>query len=457
MALNSKITHFNTLIEDGNFDSFFFEAANFTISIYDDPKYINIIFESKMLDHLCLNAGRKIVDQYQDAITLAGQYKENCSVYLTTQLYLGTGGHTLALKDIIRAKPNDRHVVFLSNATGDSQFNDEYCRSIFLEFGDNVEIKLAPHIEYSHKFLWILEQIIAIRPDRLYLFNHPYDTILVGLAQPELAKEIFFFHHGDHKLCLGVHIPYAHHIDCSELSYQQCRHRFGVTNNVFWPLVSPDQGCLREDHIFMINDEFTTASHGSFIKFQHSTYNNLPDRYSDLVLARLQHCKGKHLHLGGLAGEVQQEIVERMKISGISAERFLLFNHVPSLWRWLLDNKVDLCINSYPTQGFKGMVETMGAGIPMIVHKNSYSKFYSCPEFAYQGVFEWENLSEFIDQLKLCTSSLLKYHSNKARLCYEQHHQQKLLNFCVQDSAFVAPQKPFKTLVEDTLGHWYHE
>lgn len=457
MSLNSKITQLSDLLDEHNFDSFFFETAKFALSVSEDPKYTNIVFESKRLDCLCLSAGRKIVDQYSEKIRLAGDYKENCSVYLATQLFFGAGGHTLALKDIIRAKPNDRHVVFLSNAASDSQLTEDYCRKIFSEFGTNVEVRVVPFIEYGQKFRWILEEIIAIRPDRLYLFNHPYDTILVGLAQPNLAKKIFFFHHGDHKLCLGVHIPYAHHIDCSEVSYQQCRHRFGIANNIFWPLVSPDQGCLPEDHVFMINDELTTASHGSLGKFQHSNFNNLPDRYSDLVLARLQHCSGKHLHLGGLASEVQQEIVERMNASGISPERFVLFNHVPSLWRWLLDNKVDLCINSYPSQGFKGMVETMGAGIPMLVHKNNYSRFYSCPEFAYQGVFEWGDLSEFVDQLKRCTSSLLKYHSNKARLCYEQHHQQKLLNFCVLDSEFAAPQKLLSPLIEDTLGHWYHD
>lgn len=454
MNYQEKIQSLEDSLSQGESARLLYDLANFVMGVWADPRYIFRVFESRPLDDLCLQLGRALLGE--DELRSRGDRKAGAdsAFYVASALMHVTGGHTQALRDVIRARPGIRHVVFVTNPMNDPALNDEECAKIFEEFGGKVEVHVAPAIEYHAKADWLLAQLGQEKPERLYLFNHHYDALAVGFAQPELAGKVYFFHHGDHSLCLGVHIPHAVHVDCSEASYEQCRHRFGVTNNTLWPLSAADRGALPDSHAFMKDGELLTASHGSGNKFERLE-PNIPYSYADVVVARLSAANGRHFHLGVLSDSMQAEILSKAAEAGVDPARLVSFGHVPSLWDWLLAHKIDLCINSFPTQGFKGMVETMGAGIPMIVYRSRLSRFHSTPEFAYQGAFHWETLEELKAHIRACNPAVLKRHGHRSRFCYTQYHRPEVLQMCVTDPGFEPPMKKLLPFHEDSLARHF--
>lgn len=454
MNYEEKMQDLEATLSRGENNRLLYDLANFTMGVWSDPRYIFRVFESRRLDDLCLRLGRAMLGEEELRARADRQANAGTFFYLVSALMHIMGGHTQALRDVIRARPGFRHVVLITNPMNEPGMNDEECARIFQEFGGRVEVHVAPVIEYCDKQAWLLERLGQEKPERLYLFNHHFDALAVGFAQPELAGKVYFFHHGDHGLCLGVHMPHAVHVDCSEASFEQCRHRFGVANNTLWPLSALDRGALPESHTFMKNGELLTASHGSGNKFERLE-PNIPYSYADVVIARLSAANGRHFHLGVLSDAMRAEIESKAREAGLDLSRVVLFGHVPSLWDWLLEHQVDLCINSFPTQGFKGMVETMGAGIPMMVYRSPLSRFHSTPEFAYQGAFHWETLDELKAHVHACDSELLKRHGRRSRFCYTQYHRPEVLQMCVSDPAFEPPMKKLLPFHEDSLARYF--
>ncbi len=84
----------------------------------------SVIENNKNRNNKCLIYGSREIDSFlakagglafsQNRTTILTNYDENLAVHIATELYL-VRGHSGALKDLIRALPDKRHVILITN------------------------------------------------------------------------------------------------------------------------------------------------------------------------------------------------------------------------------------------------------------------------------------------------------------------------------------------------------
>ncbi|MFG6466614.1 hypothetical protein [Roseateles sp. BYS87W] len=435
------VNRLEALQAQGQWPAVLIEISNTVIGLLSDPRAKGLVFGSAEMDRFCLAAGALAAQQFQ--IQPAGQMQAGLAVHVATELYDGQGGHSLALKDVIRARPDLHHVVLVTNL-----HDRELPLARFAhDLGPSVQVAQAPAVPLPHKLQWLQTQLAALRPGLLTLFHHHYDVVAVAAAQPGVAGEMAYFHHADHDMALGVFLPHALHVDCTNLSHHKCQHYLGVHNPVYWPLVAPDLGA-RQGHTFMAGGALRTCSHGSAGKF------TAPGRYGyfELIHQRLAELPGDHLHIGQLPDEVLGAVRQRLTAAGLEASRFRHQPPVPGLWAFLQQSDVDLCISSFPIQGAKGLVETEGAGIPVLMHESGMSKHHSTRELIYEDALWWDTPERFMQVLRELTPAALQAQAAAARRFYEQWHHPRELAYALSNARRTAACPPVRHPPCDTLA-----
>lgn len=425
----------------GDWPTMLMELSNTVIALLNDPRAKGLVFGSAEMDRFCLAAGALSAQALK--LQAPDGYHDHLAVHLATELYDGQGGHSLALKDVIRARPDLRHVVLVTNL---------HDRPLPLEgfaadLPQTVQVLMAPPMTLRDKLQWLQLQLNALRPGLLTLFSHHYDVAAVGASQPGVAREIAYFHHADHDMALGVYLPHALHVDCTNLSFHKCQHFLGVHNAVYWPLTAPDQGA-RGAHAFMADGQLRTCSHGSAGKFM------APARYDyfDVIFRRLAEVGGSHQHIGMLPDAVVEAFRNRLTAAGIDAARFQHQTPVRSLWAFLRDGGTDLCISSFPFQGAKGLVETQGAGLPVMIQQSTLSKHHSTRDLIYEEALWWETPDDFIRVLAAQTPGTLAEQARASRRFYEQWHHPRELAYALNSARRTAPCPPVRHPPCDTLA-----
>lgn len=128
---------------------------------------------------------------------------------------------------------------------------------------------------------------------------------------------------------------------------------------------------------------------------------------------------------------------------------------MPSVWRALHDYRVDLYIVSFPYGGGLTLVEVMGAGVPVAMHRHIYYKLLNCVDMAYAGAFSWSSPSELLDYCSSLTPWQLESESKLSRLQYEQHHTTGGLRAVLDGKVVDAPpcSRDFSVQI-DEWGLW---
>lgn len=425
----------------GDWPAMLLEISNLVIAMVNDPRARGVVFGSAEMDRFCQTAGA--MSARQMSLPAADGYNDQLAVHLVTEVYEAQGGHTLALKDVIRARPDLVHIVIVTNLHERPLPLESFNR----DMAQPVQIVAAPALSLPDKLRWLQLQLSSLKPGLLTLFNHHYDVAAIGAAQPGAARETVYFHHCDHDMALGVFLPHALHVDCTHLSHYQCRHHLGVGRQAYWPLVAPDQGA-RAGHAFMASGELLTCAHGSSNKFL------APGRYGyfDVLLRRLTEVGGSHIHVGTLQAEQLAAFRSRLDAAGVDPARFRHQTPVPSLWAWLRDSAVDLCISSFPVQGAKGIVETMGAGIPVLIQQSTLARMHSTRDLAYPEALWWQTPDDFVRVLSEVTPAVLAEQAQASRRYYEEWHHPRELAYAVNNPRRTAPLPPMRGMPCDTLA-----
>ena len=440
------ITGLEDMLQAGNWSGVLVALANEVFNLTKDPIAKAIVFGSPEFDRYCLEAGD--LAWKASGSEALGPFDQGLAVHVATELHHKVGGHTLALKDVIRAQPALRHVILVTNLNN----MPLDLPAVVRDMSTPPEVRLAPTGTVVTKTLWLHSQLRELRPGALTLFQHHHDSVAIAGALPQSAFETFYFHHCDADMALGVYLPHAFHVDCSNVAYEKCRH-LGVENQVYWPLVSADLGCRPKSHTFMQDRTLTTCSHGSHLKFLS------PGRYSyfDLIQKRLEEVNGVHLHIGPLEENIIQTFTNKLMENGIDPLRFKYIKPVASLWAYLRDSNIDLCISSFPIQGAKGMVETMGAGIPVLIQQSTLSKNYSTRDITYKEAFWWQDPGQFIAELQRVTPELLGLQSEFSRKHYELWHHPRELFSAINNGHRTAMLPPSYPMRFDTLAMYYRD
>lgn len=429
-------------IERGDLDGALNEIKTFVELIVADEGCAARVFSSRELDTLCTEIGRVSLQRLGGDVPTAG-YDKELTIWLATELY-AAGGHTAVLQDLIEALPQRRHVVISTGIMGATPRAGVEKRFAGLD----VELVWIPEGTLLEKLMWLQRELLRLRPQQVFLFNHHQDIVAVAAAQPELQAQLRYFHHADHQLALGVHLPHALHIDPHNMGFFNCRDTLGVNDNVYLPMTVPDRGGRAEDWVFA-RDGMVTCSSGSLHKFE------TPYRYSylEMVPQLLKTTGGKHVHIGPLSSVALGKIHAGIAAAGIAPDKFVHVPWVPSVWQALLDHRVDVNLVSFPHGGGRASIEVMGSATPVVVHQHYRSRFLGGADMLYPEAYAWETPSGLMEYLGGLDIMEIRRQSALARSHYEHHHRPELLRAALQSDFAVLPASPIplRRYIQDQL------
>jgi hypothetical protein len=380
------------------------------------------VFSSPELDGLCQDLGRLSIASSQER-------DPDQVVFLVTGLY-PHGGHTRMLLDLVEADPASRITVLATNTS-----HRQTLKTLQHALGScRATVEIAPPGDHARRLTWVQDRLMQLRPVRTYLMQHHYDAPAVAAAQPELCGDLLFSHHGDHALTLGVHLRHARHIDHTAKMLYQCREREGVPDNVLWPITAPEPS-VTIDAARLGQGALTTCACGGFEKFEQThLIEAFPYRldYVQVVTRVLATTGGKHLHIGRLSPAFLDRIAAALAAAGVPTSAFVQIDYAPSLAEAFRAEGVDLYLCSMPRGGGRATVEAMAFGLPILVHSNYRSVFFSGENEVYPGSLIWRSLDQLENHLRDLSPATLNRHSAAARRHYLEFNSVQALRAAME-------------------------
>lgn len=390
-------------------------------ALFCEPLNVARVFGSQRLDELCQQAGAANLRRL--GLPAAPQPDEEVTVYIASRLQ-ASGGHTAALRDVIRLSPPRRCVILLTETCGRTRRHDVRAR-----FGDlpDVDVEYAPAGDHLAKLSWLQQRLQALRPGTVWLFNHHQDSVAVAAVQPDRGYRLNFYHHGDDRLSLGVCLGYATHFDTMPLPFHNCRQAVPVPDNRYLPLTAADHGEWRGEK----------AASGPLVTCTAAGFNKLEVdyvvQYVDVVPELLRITRGRHVHIGRLSPVARWRIHRRLQRLGVPPESFVYIPYVPSVWNALHEHGVDLYLASFPYGAGRTLVEVMGAGVPAVLHRHCSSRMIGGLDMVYDGAWTWREPQELYALLQRLDRAELAQQSRLARAWYEKFHREEIVRDVLRD------------------------
>jgi hypothetical protein len=432
------ISKINKSIRCGAYSEALAKIEDAVDQVFCEPINVGQIFGSRVLDQLCQAIGEATLRRLGGVEPLNGAQGTaySCTVYLASKLQC-SGGHTAALIDTIRLSPPSRSIVIVSGTCGRTDKN-----AIKQKFGGlpNVSVEYVPQGNHLAKLEWIQRRLAELSPNTVWLFNHHQDSVLIAAVQPDQGYRLRFYHHGDHHLCLGVHLDYAEHFDPHPMGWHNCRENLGIQNNHYLPLVVSDYGGKPVGSGFPGSKGLVTCTAGGFNKVEVPYFI----KYTDTVPEILHVTGGRHIHIGKLTPLARWRIYRSLRKRGVATESFVYIPYVPSVWRALHEYNVDVYVASFPYGGGRTLIEVMGAGVPTVIHAHCTSRMLGGFDMAYEGATIWRQPEELFAYLKNADITTLEHQGRLARKWYEKYHREEVLQKLIEQSCRidVPPLRP---------------
>lgn len=422
--------------------------------IFTEPLCVSQVYGSRTLDDLCQQIGKESFASlhFSHETQCITSQRRPIFVYVVTRLQK-SGGHSRVIEDFIRAQPSAEHIVLSTELCGRS--SPEHLTEALQEH-ISLTIEYVPKGNFLQRLVWLQQRLMEIKPTRVYLFNHHQDSIAVAAIQPEMQFNASFYHHGDHHLCLGVYLTHLEHIDPHPMGYHYCRDVLGI-ENIYIPLTIEDKG-ERDPRLEFVNGgTLTTCTVARSNKVEVPYFIS----YLELVPRLLKVTGGRHIHIGRLTPWALFKLHSGLKKYDIHSERFQYVSWVPSVWEALREYNIDLYIASFPYGGGLTLIEAMGAGVPVAMHKHLYSRVLSGIDLAYPGAFSWRYPDDLLEYCEAIRPSLLERDGHAARQQYVSFHANTILERILNSKERIGPTpEPLNdefTVASDEWALWVEQ
>lgn len=433
--------------EKENYSSSLDYVSKIVEIIITDPLCTAKVFASKELDALCQSIGAKNfrhVPKREISPSTDKDTRKKIGYILSRGQ--NSGGHLLLMKNYIKAQPNCDHRIFITGVGGTTDL--KYLEKTF-DANNNVSIFVCPEKVSQRRLTWLQEKLVSSNLDYVYLLNHHHDSVAVAAIVPEMNLDGAFIHHADHHLCLGVHLTHLDHIDFHPMGYHHCRSELGIDNK-YIPLSVEDQGGKQDDFGADHNKTLITATVARSNKVEIPYHIS----YLDLVPDILNKTGGRHVHIGKLSYLAVRQIRKKMKSLALPEDRFVYIKWTPNVWKCLQENKVDIYISSFPYAAGLTLIEVMGAGIPVIMHRHVYSRILSGIELAYPEAFSWAYPQELLDYLGDINSERLNEEKTLSRQRYDEYHHPKALELAISEGKYTQKIPDLNENINVRLDEW---
>ena len=380
-------------------------------NITTEPSCTSIIYGSKRIDALCNLIGEKNL-KINNILLESHKKKSNINYYIATKV-LNSGGHSKIIGNLIQAKSDEEHCVLLTGVRGKSDkifFESEICKK-----NSNLKIIDVPYQNLGKKLTWIQEHLCSVNPKKVYIFNDHNDSVAISSLSKSMNLDCSFYHHADHKICLGVFSENFKHIDVNNSSYFNCKNNLGISNK-YVPCTTNDHGFrnISENR----NMNLTTCSVGGRNKIEDDyAYDNLK-----IIINILKLTNGKHVHIGKLSTYGFLKIKYLLFINKLDSEKFKYIKWTDSIWKEFHKERIDLFISPFPIVGGLTLIEALGSGIPIACHKNIYFRNLSGVDILNKESFLWEHDDELYNFIKNISFEELSSMSNLGRIFYDKYY-----------------------------------
>lgn len=445
-SMHSSSNEIARLIEAGALNRALARIHDIVERVITEPLCTSHVLGSEILDQLVLRIGQASFAQLTPSPghPVGGKAPQ---LYIATRLQ-NSGGHSRVIRDLIDAQPQARHVVLLTETEGRSDLS--------LFNGALVQIERAPRGNYVQRLMWLQARLAAHSPQRVFLFNHHQDSTAAAAIVPEMGLDAYFYHHGDHHLSLGVHHTHLKHLDPHPMGYHNCRESLGI-DNLYLPLTFADLGYRPPSAAFAASGTITTCTAARSNKIEVPYFTSYLDLLPQIVAAT----GGNHIHIGKLSSGAIRRVRRGLDQLGIAQGRFFYTPHVSSVWTALHEHRVDLYIASFPYGGGLTLIEAMGAGVPVVLHRHIFSRILSGLDLGYPGAFAWRKPDELLHYCRTVTRADLEAASVRAREHYDTYHAGNNLPrfLACRDEDLPTPQSRLShfQLERDEWGVWMEQ
>lgn len=416
----------NNLLKRGSLKDALVLVYDTVERIVTEPLCVSMVLASKQLDELCINIGRQNLKNFKTNFLSKEKTAAHRSVVYVVSRLQRSGGHSRLVLDFIRSQPEKDHIILATGVVGAT--DQDFLNNPEVKNSNNIFFKAAPRGNLLSKLTWLQQSLIEINPGNVYLFNHHQDSVAVAAIVPELGLKGSFCHHGDHHLCLGVHLEHLTHIDLHPMGYHYCRSELGI-NNKYLPLTFEDKGVARVKSSAVGECGLITATVARSNKVEIPYYIS----YLDLIPKVLKATGGRHIHIGKLTPLGLRRLRSQMSKLGVAADRLVYLEWTPSVWKFLQENYIDLYLAPFPYGAGLTLIEVQGAGVPVVMHSHIYSRVLSGLELAYPEAFHWSDPQKLLSHLSVLKASDLEFERVLARKHYECFHRQELLKEYLRD------------------------
>lgn len=415
-SVHVQVQRADRALAQGSLDDALRIAHDFVERVFAQPLCTSQALASRAFDDLCLRVGAAAFEKLRARSTdvpWPSRRDRPTVVYLLSK-WQRSGGHSRLVLDLIQAQPEKRHLVIATGLAGRSDIDYFYQVAGAPE---DVLFLTAPKTGLAEKLMWVQGVLLGAQAEHVHLLNHHQDAVAVAALVPQLGLAGSFWHHGDHHLSLGVHMPHLAHVDLHPMGYHYCRDELGI-KNCYLPLTFQDQGLTTWLSDFDSQGPLTTATVARSNKIEIPYYVS----YLDVIPQMLQRTGGRHVHIGKLSPWALRRMRRQMRILGVPADRLIYHEWTSSVWRSMQEHKVDVYLASFPYGAGLTLIEVMGAGIPVVMHQHIYSRVLSSLELAYPEAFSWSDPEALIAHLRSLTPERLQAEKRLARAHYERHH-----------------------------------